>query len=223
MSSIPWKDLQHLPGKEQHALQNQLLKEMVQKRLYPFSAHYRALFDREGIRPEDIRRVEDLANLPLTSKRDLLPTEEDPDRSRKLVLAPDKELIGRYWSLRDRLPLLWKALTKGKASVLEALRREYYPIFMTFTTGRSAQPVPFLYSRHDLDELGVSGQRLNAILGFHRDWRVLNLFPYAPHLAFWQVAMAGFAGGNMVLGTGGGKVAGTEGNLRGMQRLQPEA
>lgn len=223
MSSIPWKDLQHLPTKEQRALQNHLLKEMVQKRLYPFSAHYRALFDKEGISPQSIRRVEDLAGLPLTSKRDLLPTDKDPDRSRSLVLAPSKELIDEHWSLRDRLPLLMKALTRGKKAVLEDLRREYYPIFMTFTTGRSAQPVPFLYSRHDLDELGSNGVRLNGILGFHRDWRVLNLFPYAPHLAFWQVSMAGFAGGNMVLGTGGGKVAGTEGNLRGLERLQPEA
>ena len=223
MSSIPWKELEHLPGKEQRALQNELLKQFVQKRLYPFSAYYRALFDETGIDPKQIRCVEDLARLPLTSKKDLLPSEEDPERSRRMVLAPDKDLIDQHWGLLDRLPLLLKALTKGKAAVLEDLRREYYPIFMTFTTGRSAQPVPFLYTKHDLEELEASGIRLNALLGFHRNWRVLNLFPYAPHLAFWQVAMAGFAGGNMVLGTGGGKVAGTEGNLRGMDRLQPEA
>ena len=125
---------------------------------------FRALFDKEGISSKNIRCVEDLARLPLTTKSDLLPSEEDPERSRRLVLAPNKELIGEHWGLRDRLPLLLKALTRGKTAVLEDLRREYYPIFMTFTTGRSAQPVPFLYSRHDLDELGENGIRINAIL-----------------------------------------------------------
>ncbi|MEZ5990130.1 MAG: AMP-binding protein [Planctomycetota bacterium] len=224
MSADPsWKELQHLDAAELRALQNRLLREHVVRRLYPFSPHYRRLFDEHGIDPAEIRRVEDLAELPLTSKQDLLPSDEEPDRARAFVLQPTKALIGEHWPLAARLPLLLKALVHGRAAVLEDLRREYRPIFTSFTTGRSALPVAFLYTAWDMDELAESGRRLLEVLAFERDWRVLNLFPYAPHLAFWQVAQAGLASGTFVLSTGGGKVAGTEGNLRALERMQPEA
>jgi phenylacetate-coenzyme A ligase PaaK-like adenylate-forming protein len=48
------------------------------------------------------------------------------------------------------------------------------------------------------------------------------MFPYAPHLAFWLSHYAGTEFGVMMVSSGGGKVAGTEGNLRIMLKLQPE-
>src|ERR1039457_1128932 len=36
------------------------------------------------------------------------------------------------------------------------------PIFMTFTTGRSAEPTPFLYTRRDLVNLDRKSTRLNS-------------------------------------------------------------
>ncbi|MCA8977653.1 MAG: AMP-binding protein, partial [Planctomycetes bacterium] len=53
--------------------------------------------------------------------------------------------------------------------------------------------------------------------------RVANVFPYAPHLAFWQVFSAGQATGMMVLSTGGGKVMGSSGDLRALSRLKADA
>ena len=217
-----WTQLQHMEWSEQKALQNRLLHEYITRRLYPFSPYYRALFDREGIKPENIRRVEDLAEIPFTTKQDLMPSEEDPDRAKQFVLSPTKEAIREHWPLSAKLPLLFKSLLGGKDKVAKALRKEYYPVFMTFTTGRSAMPVPFLYSSHDLDQLCESGSRLTEVLGIEQDWRIVNLFPYAPHLAFWQVAAAGFERGILTLSTGGGKVAGTEGNLRALQRMKPQ-
>jgi phenylacetate-coenzyme A ligase PaaK-like adenylate-forming protein len=82
-------------------------------------------------------------------------------------------------------------------------------------------PVPFFYSHHDLDNLSETGARLSDVLRFLPDERSLDLFPYAPHLAFWQAAFGGFATGSLVLHTGGGKVAGTDGNLRALERMQP--
>ncbi|MEI6130032.1 MAG: AMP-binding protein, partial [Planctomycetota bacterium] len=55
------------------------------------------------------------------------------------------------------------------------------------------------------------------------EFRVANVFPYAPHLAFWQVFSAGQATGMMVLSTGGGKVMGSSGDLRAIARLRAEA
>jgi len=43
---------------------------------------------------------------------------------------------------------------------------------------------------------------------------MLNAFPYAPHLAFWFTYYAGLSFGVLTVSSGGGKVAGTEGNLR---------
>ena len=104
----------------------------------------------------------------------------------------------------------------------ESFEREFRPSFMTFTTGRSAQPLPFLYTDHDLRHLKTAGGRIMRICGAKREMKMLNMFPYAPHLAFWQAHYAGTEFGVFMVGSGGGKVAGTEGNLRIMQKLAPE-
>ncbi len=46
--------------------------------------------------------------------------------------------------------------------------------------------------------------------------------PYAPHLAFWQTHYGGEAFGVFVTSTGGGKVLGTEGQLRFIRKIQPD-
>src|SRR4030095_2802329 len=108
----------------------------------------------------------------------------------------------------------------GPAAPVRALQREYYPVFLTFTTGRSAAPVPFVYTQHDLELLQVAGLRLVDVMGLPQNTRTVNLFPYAPHLACWQVTMAGIAAGQLILGTGGGKVMGTAGNVGAILRLR---
>ena len=93
---------------------------------------------------------------------------------------------------------------------------------MTFTTGRAAQPLAFLYTAHDLDHLRDAGNRIMQICGAKRDMKMLNMFPYAPHLAFWLSHYAGTEFGVMMVSSGGGKVSGTDGNLRIMIKLAPE-
>src|ERR1043165_3327246 len=196
-----WRNIQRLPRGEQRNLQDHLLRRYVREYLYPFSPFYRELFDRHRVRPEQIRTVDDLRRLPLTSKRDLLPSAEDPQRFRKFILQPDPATLKRAWPLSRKLPLLAKTLIAGQAAVREELRREFYPCFMTFTTGRSAEPVPFTYSPHDIENLHETGRRLVDVTGLSPEYRVANVFPYAPHLAFWQVFFAGMATGMMALST----------------------
>jgi phenylacetate-coenzyme A ligase PaaK-like adenylate-forming protein len=93
---------------------------------------------------------------------------------------------------------------------------------MTATTGRSSEPVPFLYTQHDLDNLLLSGRALMEIAGSLKDDRMINMFPFSPHLAFWQAHYASLAQGVFCIGTGGGKVSGTEGNLRTLRKVQPQ-
>lgn len=218
-----WKKLQRMPVTEQRAMQDALLRRHVREYLYPFSPYYRELFDRHGIKPDDIRTVDDLRRVPMSSKSDLLPDDDDPQRFRRFILQPDKDAIKRAWPLPRKLALKLKAMTRGADAVKDQLRREFYPCFMSFTTGRSADPVPFFYSPHDIRQLHRTGRRLVEVLGLDSELRVANLFPYAPHLAFWQVVFAGLDAGMMVLSTGGGKVMGSSGDLRAISRIRAEA
>ncbi|MCA8952921.1 MAG: AMP-binding protein [Planctomycetes bacterium] len=207
----------------QRALQDHLLQRYVREYVYPFSPFYRRLFDEHGVRPGQIRSVDDLRRLPLTSKRDLLATDDDPQRFKKFILQPDPASIKAAWPLGKKLPLLWQKWTHGAGVVRRAIQREFSPCFMTFTTGRSAEPVPFFYSPHDIQNLHETGARLVDVMALDRDFRIANVFPYAPHLAFWQVFFAGQETGMMVLSTGGGKVMGSTGDLRALTRLRADA
>jgi phenylacetate-CoA ligase len=61
------------------------------------------------------------------------------------------------------------------------------------------------------------------VCGAQPDFRMLNAFPFAPHLAFWFTHHAGVSFGVLTVSSGGGKVLGTEGNLRLMRKLNPDA
>jgi phenylacetate-coenzyme A ligase PaaK-like adenylate-forming protein len=52
--------------------------------------------------------------------------------------------------------------------------------------------------------------------------KMMNLFPFAPHLAFWVTHYAGTKFGVFMLSTGGGKTMGTEGNLRLVKKIAPD-
>jgi len=182
------------------------LRSFLKHRVLPFSEHYRSL----QLDPRDLHELEDLQHLPFTSKADL------QDRAREFVLIPDEEV------LRRQPKTVFHAMTRGKAGAKHLLEREFRPIMMTSTTGRSADPVPFLYTQHDLDNLDITGRRLMEVGGSRPEYKHGNLFPYAPHLAYWQAYHAGIAFNTFMVGTGGGKVMGTEGNVQMLDRIRPE-
>jgi phenylacetate-coenzyme A ligase PaaK-like adenylate-forming protein len=196
-------------------LQGQKLQRYLRDCVLPFSRHYREIFAKAGLTAADIRSLDDLALIPFTSKEDLLPTPENPRRSLEFVLQPDPEV------LRRRPATIWRALTRGPARARDELEREWRPTFMTATTGRSTESVAFLYSQHDIAHLGIGSGRIAEMGGRTREDRMLNMFPFAPHLAFWYMYYAGIDRNIFCLSTGGGKVMGTEGNLRAMQKIRP--
>lgn len=222
MKKSRWKEISSLSARELKELQNAKLREFVQQQLYPFSPFYRELFDKNKIDPRSVNRVEDLSRVPFTTKKDLLPTEEKPRKALEFVLQPNAELIQKHWPLSKKLPLLWTKMTQGPDAAKNRVRAQYYPIFVTFTTGRSSAPVSFLYTQHDMELLHESGYRLLDVAQLPPDTKCVNMFPYAPHLAFWQVTFAGVSSGIFILGTGGGKVLGTAGNIRAVERLQSD-
>lgn len=217
--TIGWRRLSRMNISQIREMQDRLLSAYLREELIPFSAYYRKKLATAGIDPEEIHGVRDLPRLPFTTKKDIIDANADDPTC--LVLKPEKETIKKNWPLSRSTPLFLRGLIAGKEAVRRRLEKEYFPIFMTATTGRSARPTPFLYTRTDLKRLATAGRRLADVLGCTTYDRGLNLFPYAPHLAFWQVAFAGFEAGLFMLSTGGGKTIGTLGNIRAMERIRP--
>jgi len=216
-----WKNITSLSFSQTKELQNQRLHHFINTHVYPFSSYYHKLFDEKKIDPRQIRSKEDLKRIPYISKSDLI-DKDNPQKFKDFILHPDKEKISRYWSKSRLMMLATKSFLQGRR-LQEDLAREYRPVFMTFTTGTTNSPVPFMYSRYDLDNLYLSGGRMVGLLGIKGEDMVMNLFPFAPHLAFWQTFFGAIEADVFSLSTGGGKVMGTEGNLTAMLKIKPSA
>jgi phenylacetate-coenzyme A ligase PaaK-like adenylate-forming protein len=174
------------------------------------------VFRENNLTADSIETLDDLAKIPFTSKADLLNTPEHPERFKEMMLIPDEKILGR------RPGTICRALLKGRTAVRKGFEAEFRPIFMTFTTGRSAEPVPFLYTQQDIRILAEAGRRVMEVCGAQPSQRMLNAFPYAPHLAFWLTHYAGTEFGALMFSCGGGKVMGTDGTLRLIQKLKPD-
>ena len=160
------------------------LRHYLRNTVLPFSAHYRRLFSQAGIDPGQLRSLDDLRRIPFTTKADFLPGGDGSDPVRDFVLVPDRAVLSR------RPSTIVKALLRGKSAVTEGFEREFRPLLLTSTTGRSADPVPFLYSAYDIDNLKLAGSRVYDLCRATREMRMLNMFPFAPHLAFGLPTMA---------------------------------
>ena len=64
------KEMETMPVEQIKALQSEKLVKLV-KRVYDNVEYYRNLMDEKGVKPEDIKGVEDLHKLPFLSKADL--------------------------------------------------------------------------------------------------------------------------------------------------------
>ena len=198
------------------------LREFLSRQILPFSPYYRQVFREAGLGPDSIRSVDDLTKLPFTSKDTIAPTADDPDRPRQIFLHPTPELIRAHWPKSAQLRLLMTKWLRGEDAVRRQLSDEYRPVSVFFTTGRSSLPTAFLLSKYDLDLLEEVGRRIVEVSGINaQNDKVVSVFPYAPHLAFWQVYYVGVGSGVFALNTGGGKVMGTDGILQSILKIRP--
>src|SRR5665213_677559 len=138
-----WRGITSLTYSQIKDLQNQRLHTFINTHVYPFSPYYRKLFDDKKINPRHIRTKEDLKHIPYISKSDLI-DKDNPQKFKDFILQPDKEKISRYWPKSRVLAIAAKSLLHGRC-IEDDLAKEYRPIFMTFTTGTTNSPVPFMY------------------------------------------------------------------------------
>lgn len=199
------------------------LRYFLTRQLYPFSSYYRRLFDKHRIAPSKIKSVGDLRHIPFTTKNDFLVSMESGAEQGGLafLLRPDAALIKKFLPKGALARIALLRSVRGEAYVSARLEREYRPIFLTVTAGTTHSPVPFLYAGYDIENLKIYGRRFVDIFGIKSSERCVNVFPYAPHLAFWQTAMAGFASSTFIFSTGGGKTMGTEGNIASLLKIKP--
>lgn len=212
----PWKELKNL--------QNRNLHHFITEHLYPFSPYYRKLFDKNKIDPHKIKTVDDLKVIPFSSKNSFLdaPGKDPAKKTLDFCLQPNEEAIKKYLPKTGLIKFLCLNMLKGKHWVKKNLEKEYKPIFLTATAGTTNNPISFLYTSHDIQNLHVYGRRLLDIMGIRKEHTAVNVFPYAPHLAFWLTVFGGISADVFILSTGGGKTLGTEGNIRSILKVKPE-
>jgi phenylacetate-coenzyme A ligase PaaK-like adenylate-forming protein len=206
---------------EQRSVQGQRLRAYLRNQVVPFSPHYRRKFAEWKLSADDFHSLADLRRIPFTTKQDLLPGPENPKGALDFVLAPTEELIRTALPKSQMLRFLVQRLRFGEEGLKKRLTAEYSPASMIFTTGRSSGSVPFFVTLYDQDILIEAGRRITDVLELvpGRD-RTVSLFPYAPHLAFWQVAYCGMGTGTLTLNTGGGRVMPTEKLIGAIETLK---
>ncbi|MEK7537505.1 MAG: AMP-binding protein [Patescibacteria group bacterium] len=214
---LDWKKVSGMSAGELREMQNQKLRWFIRHKL-PYSPYYRGLFERQGLHWNDFKTTDDLQKLPLISKADIAPTEDDRARPRKFILQPDEHLIKKHATKGELLRLVKMKVMKEDAKAV--LEKEYKPLHLHFTTGRTALPTPFTYSAYDLDMLRETGRRAFNVAGFASSNVGLNAFPYSPHLGFWLAYYGLLEAGITALATGGGKVMGTQKIMDSMERLK---
>ena len=68
-----------------------LLRKQLKEKVLPFHPHFRNLLSDFDV--ESLQGYDDLAVIPFSSKSDVAPTAEAPDRPKNFVLQPDQDSI----------------------------------------------------------------------------------------------------------------------------------
>lgn len=196
---------------EQRSYQAQRLRAFLKNQVAPFSPFYRRKLAEWKVDPERIHAIEDLRRIPFTTKQDLVASPERPNGARDFILTPSEELIRTALPKGQMLRIFAQRLRLGEEGLRRRLTEEYAPASVIFTTGRSSGSVPFFITLYDQEILIEAGRRITEVLELAPGHdRTVSLFPYAPHLAFWQVAYCGMGTGTLTLNTGGGRIMPSE-------------
>jgi phenylacetate-coenzyme A ligase PaaK-like adenylate-forming protein len=208
-----WQKLSKTPWQEIRKMQDRKLRSFLINQIYPYSPYYRRLFDQHKLDPYKFHGVDDLVHIPFSYKEDVAPTDENPTKHRDFIIRPDEEVSEKYGHLA-------KLSCYGGKHVVAERVHEYKPVHMHFTTGRTAKSTPFVYSLRDLENIQEGGKRLFDVFALSKSDVMVNAFPYAPHLAFWQAFFAADSLRTASLHSGGGKVMGTQNLIDAVEMLR---
>jgi phenylacetate-coenzyme A ligase PaaK-like adenylate-forming protein len=195
---------------KQKAYQLKKLQEFIH--ILSYSPYYKSLFSAYNIKPKHISSLEDIQKIPFTTKQDVVTSIEHPEKASSFVLDPSQSL-----SQISKLQLLFSSHLK------EQLLVEFKPVHVHFTAGRSAMSIPIFSTQQDILHVHEAAKRIINYVKIPHTARFVNLFPSAPHLAFWHTVFAAQSLGVFALHTGGGKMMGTERIIENIEKMQAEA
>lgn len=197
------------------------VKKYIREYVYPYHPYYRKLFQERGIDPSKINTYSDFCKIPLTTKQltinDYISFILQPKFPRRPSLY-DTEKISKLKLLKYVWEALWLPryagiLDKNKTlleKIAHCARKEWFPIHYHASGGTTGNPSPALYTWYDIHKNLPPVLCMVNLSGLPRDARGLNLFPAAPHLAFFAVVIAEILIGGSVFHTCGGAVVPTE-------------
>lgn len=204
----------------------------VRDYVYPYSPYLRKRYREAGVDVNRLRTADDLRRLPILDKDDL---RNDPQA---FILRPSfpgvpmpegyetqrigRRMLARYvrQALTNR-PREYSHLVR-QPTFRERVRRrallEWMPIHFHVSTGSTGNPTPATYTWYDLQYVLPQIASL-MVLPKQRDpdapyfdWteRTMNIFPGAPHLAFFAPVLGKVAAGASSFETFGGHLIPTD-------------
>ncbi len=225
-----------LEPSEQRALSLRRLFRYLREYVAPYHPYLRKLYRERGIRVESLRTADDLRRLPIIDKNDL---RVDPQAFMLRPSFPGTPGLPGYETARIARPLLLKYVRQAllnrprdfselvrQPSFREKVRRrallEWMPIHFHASTGSTGSPTPASYTHYDFQQVLPELASLFVLPKtrdpdeIYHDWseRALNIFPGAPHLAFFAPVLSKAAAGTSSFDTFGGAVIPTERQIR---------
>lgn len=221
-----------LDPSEQRQRSLQRLFRYLRRYVAPYHPFYRRKFREAGIDLSRLRNEDDLRRLPITSKDELrndalafilrpnVAGSPPPEGFDSAPLGRDKILKYVFQALLNR-PREYSHLVRQPTFREQVRRRalmEWLPVHFHVSTGTTGNPTPATYTHFDLTRVLPELASLLIIPKVrdaqerYFDWtdRTMNVFPGAPHLAFFTPVLAKTAAGTSTFETFGGHVIPTE-------------
>jgi len=220
------------PAEQRRASASRLFR-YVREYIYPYHPYLRRLYQKERVDFSKLRTPDDIRRLPIIDKSHLqsdpqlfilrptvaggppLPEgyETEPLRRSAVLKYSFQALVNRP---RDYTRLA------GRPTLRQQIRRrglvEWQPIHYIFSTGSSGTPTPVTYTHYDfthvlseMTSLFARPKELDPNRAYF-EWtdRVMNVFPGAPHMAFFGPLLAKVLTGVASFETFGGAVIPTD-------------
>lgn len=206
----------------------------IRRYIYPYHPYLRRAYKQAGVNVDRLRTEDDLRRLPIVDKKAM---RADPQAFILRPAFPGVPPLADYETAPPRRSMLAKYIAQAALNLpreythqlrqpdfREKVRRralmEWLPIHFHVSTGSTGAPTPATYTHYDLNNvikhvgstLLLPKRALRDPNECYYDWteRGMNMFPGAPHLAFFSPVLSKTAVGTSTFDTFGGSVIPTD-------------
>lgn len=208
------------------------LFKYIREYVQPYHPYLRKLYRDQGIDVSKLKDPDDIRRLPIIDKNHLrenpqlfilqpkFPGVPGPADHETAPIARAKMINYLYQAARNR-PRDYSQLVRREPFREQVRRRalaEWMPIHFHVSTGSTGNPTPATYTLYDIKTVIPQMASLLVVPKNappdeeHFDWadRAMNIFPGAPHLAFFAPVLSKVAVGTSSFDTFGGSVIPTD-------------